>query len=260
MSAPQTSETAIEQPVEKKLPPAGRKFPCAKCGARLDFDPSSRELKCPYCGHCELIQPSAHQVEEQDWNAYWSRHTGEEKPIAGRASQITCTGCGAVILLQDQVATDKCPYCATHLENQPETAKEMIPPGGLLPFAISQRQAIDAFGQWIAGRWFAPNALRQFANLGQLNGVYVPFWTYASMTDIPVPEGHLKIAQQFIAGKARNQRPCSPVGTTAPSSCWRSVVPTGFGDGWPRSPSDKSLGYFQLPLPGQKATLQSLTA
>ena len=34
-------------PVVTKAPPADRKFPCQKCGARLDFDPSSHSLKCP---------------------------------------------------------------------------------------------------------------------------------------------------------------------------------------------------------------------
>jgi DNA-directed RNA polymerase subunit RPC12/RpoP len=182
MSAPQSSPSTIDEPIAKKLPPAGRKFPCAKCGARLDFDPSCRELKCPYCGLCEVIQPSAQQVAEQSWDDYWSKHTGEEQLLAGRSSQVTCTGCGAIVLLQDNVATDKCPYCASHLENQPETAKAMIEPGGLLPFAISNRQAIDAFSRWIGGRWFAPSSLRQFANLGKLTGAYVPFWTYDSMT------------------------------------------------------------------------------
>src|SRR5207344_1224993 len=36
--------------VEPKAPPAGRQFPCGNCGARLDFDPAARSLKCPFCG------------------------------------------------------------------------------------------------------------------------------------------------------------------------------------------------------------------
>jgi DNA-directed RNA polymerase subunit RPC12/RpoP len=183
MSAPQTPEqTSIEEPVAKRLPPAGRKFPCAKCGARLDFDPSIRELKCPYCGHREVIEPSGKHVEERDWDDYWQNHSKDQVTLPGRSSQVTCTGCGAVVLLQDNVATDQCPYCATHLENQPESAKDMIAPGALLPFVVSHRQAIDAFSDWIARRWFAPSSLQQFANLGKLTGVYVPFWTYDSMT------------------------------------------------------------------------------
>ena len=181
--AEEAAPQAPPAPVEPKLPPTGRKFPCANCGARLDFDPSVRGLKCPYCGHSEVIQASATPVAERDWDDYWKRHAqGDETTIAGRSSQVTCGGCGAIVLLQDQVATDKCPYCSTHLENQPETAKAMIQPGGLVPFAVSHRDAIHAFEEWIGRRWFAPSTLRQFANLGKLTGVYVPFWTYDSMT------------------------------------------------------------------------------
>ena len=79
--------------------------------------------------------------------------------------------------------TEQCPFCATHLENAPrENAAAMICPESLLPFHLSQRQAMDAFDGWIKGLWFAPNDLKQMANLGQLSGVYMPFWTYDSMT------------------------------------------------------------------------------
>jgi len=44
-----------EPPLERKAPPAGRKFPCRHCGAKLDFDPEARGLKCPYCVFTEVI-------------------------------------------------------------------------------------------------------------------------------------------------------------------------------------------------------------
>src|SRR4051794_33153601 len=138
-----------------KAPPTGRKFPCAQCGAKLDFDPSSRALKCPYCGHVEEIQPDGGTVEERDFEAYLQHHAGVRVTIQGRSEQVRCTGCGAIVLLEDKLATDRCPYCSTHLENKPEAAEEMIAPESLLPFAVDQRQARAVFAQWIAGRWFA---------------------------------------------------------------------------------------------------------
>jgi len=182
MAAPQAPPPLQPAAPEAKGPPPGRKFPCPKCGARLDFDPSSRALQCPYCGAKEAIEPSAKTVQERNWEDYWNKQAGQETQIAGRASEVACTGCGAVILLQDQVATDKCPYCATHLENKPESSHGMIPPGGALPFKVKEQDAVKAFNEWVARRWFAPSAFKQFANLGQLTGSYVPFWTFDSMT------------------------------------------------------------------------------
>jgi DNA-directed RNA polymerase subunit RPC12/RpoP len=169
-------------PAGRKAPPADRKFPCPQCGGKLTFDPSGQALKCPYCGHTVVIHPESKEIRELDFEDYLQRLAGRETTIEGRSSQVTCTGCGAVLLLQDQVATDTCPYCATHLENQPESAEAMIAPEAVLPFKVSNKQAIESFNQWISSRWFAPSALYKLANLGLLAGVYVPFWTYDSMT------------------------------------------------------------------------------
>src|SRR5262249_4367530 len=153
-----------------------------KCGARLDFDPSSRALKCPYCGHVEKIEPAAKNVAELDYETYLRDRAGAEVRVEGRSSQLTCPGCGAVVLLEDKVVTDRCPYCSSHLVNQPEAAKAMIAPEALMPFAVEERKAREHFAGWIAGRWFAPSELVRMANLGKIAGVYVPYWTYDSMT------------------------------------------------------------------------------
>lgn len=184
-SSPIFSEDSADAPAlapARRVPPAGRKFPCRNCGARLDFDPTSRSLKCPYCGFEEEIKPSSKEVAEQDWDTYWEHQHSEETVLPERSSEVTCNSCGAVVLLDDKLATDKCPYCAAHLENQPEAARAMIPVRGILPFSVTSRTAIERFNTWISSLWFAPSQLRQLANLGQLSGMYLPYWTYDSMT------------------------------------------------------------------------------
>ena len=179
MSSASTPEQAPETP---KAPPPGRKFPCAKCGARLDFDPSSHGLKCPYCGYLEKIEPTAKEVQERDWDEFWSHYEEDDAQLAGRTSQVTCSVCGAIVLIEDRVHTDKCPYCGTFLENKPEAAKGMIQPNGMLAFSITDKQAKQAFNTWVEGRWFAPSQFRKLADLGRLSNIYVPHWTYDSMT------------------------------------------------------------------------------
>jgi len=175
-------EREIKEPTVTKAPPPGRKFPCPECGAKLDFDPSSRALACPYCGHKVAIERGKKDLEEHDLKAYLRDRDSAKTALAGHASQITCTGCGATVMLEDKVATDKCPYCGTHLENKPVVAEAMIQPEGVLPFKVDNRHALDCFSRWLDGLWFAPSALRKMANIGQLTGIYVPFWTFDSMT------------------------------------------------------------------------------
>ncbi|WP_157369010.1 hypothetical protein [Zavarzinella formosa] len=173
---------------ERKAPPPGRKFPCKQCGAKLDYDPEARGLKCPYCGFTEVIAPAdentrAEEIKEHDLEEFLAtQEEAAHATIGGHSSQVTCAGCGAVILLQDKVATDKCPYCNTHLENKPEEVKNLIAPESVLPFALSDRQARDSFNKWLSGLWFAPSELKQLANLGQFSSMYCPYWTYDAMT------------------------------------------------------------------------------
>jgi DNA-directed RNA polymerase subunit RPC12/RpoP len=183
MATPAADSDPVQprEPTVTNAPPPGRKFPCGKCGAKLDFDPSSRALQCPYCGYTQVIEPSSKDVEEHDLDAQLFHGDGGGV-LTGRSSQVRCAACNAIVLLEDKVATDKCPYCSTHLENKPEAAEAMIKPEGVIPFAIAHREAIGSYERWLAGLWFAPNALRQFATLGQLAGIYVPYWTFDSMT------------------------------------------------------------------------------
>jgi DNA-directed RNA polymerase subunit RPC12/RpoP len=179
------SDSPAPIPTGPKAPPAGKLFPCAQCGAKVEFDPRTRSLKCPYCGH-ETKVPAAdadEAVVERDFKEYLEKlEHGGGSTIAGRSSQVRCTGCGAMVLLEDKVVTEKCPYCGTHLENQPESAAEMIPPESLMPFRLDLRAARGAFEKWLGRLWFAPTELKVVANLGQLSGVYVPYWTYDAMT------------------------------------------------------------------------------
>jgi len=185
--APQSSSPPPLPDAKQKDPPRGRKFPCRQCGAKLDFDPEARGLKCPYCGFTEVI-PEADDdqrasIREHDLEEYLEAH--EQKAgvaVSDRYSQVQCGGCGAVVVVQDKLATDKCPYCGTHLENKPEEVRDLIVPESVMPFALSDREARTEFNTWLAGLWFAPTELKHLANLGQFSTVYTPYWTYDAIT------------------------------------------------------------------------------
>lgn len=168
-----------------KAPPAGKLFPCLKCGAKVEFDPRTRSLKCPFCGYeSKIAEPGeGEEVAERDFEEYaFKLARGGGAGIAGRSSQVRCTGCGAVVLLEDKVVTEKCPFCSTHLENKPEATEGMIPPESVVAFGVDLRAARESFDTWLKSLWFAPTELKNVANLGQLVGVYIPYWTYDAMT------------------------------------------------------------------------------
>jgi DNA-directed RNA polymerase subunit RPC12/RpoP len=176
-----TKPPVDKEPTLSKAPPKGKLFPCLNCGAKVEFDPRARALKCPYCGYTSAVEDAGESVEERDFDEYASK-LGKGARIAGRSHQTKCGACGAMVLLEDKVVTDKCPFCGTHLENKPEAVEGMLPPESLIPFHVDLRAARGAFDKWLGNLWFAPSELRRIANLGQLTGVYIPYWTYDAMT------------------------------------------------------------------------------
>jgi DNA-directed RNA polymerase subunit RPC12/RpoP len=175
-----TKPPVDKEPTLSNAPPKGKLFPCLNCGAKVEFDPRVRALKCPYCGYTSAVEDLGGAVAERDFNEYAGKLV--QSRIAGRSTQVKCGACGALVLLEDKVVTDKCPFCGTHLENKPEAAEGMLAPESLIPFSVDLRAARGAFDRWLGKLWFAPTALKQVANLGQLTGVYVPYWTYDAMT------------------------------------------------------------------------------
>jgi hypothetical protein len=58
-----------------------------------------------------------------------------------------------------------------------------IKPRGVLPFALDERAAHKAMGDWLGRLWFAPNGLKDYARKGRkMQGIYVPYWTFDADT------------------------------------------------------------------------------
>lgn len=154
-----------------------RTFPCSTCSAPLQFAADTSSLSCPYCGSAESI-PSEANVEELDFHTFLQR-AGEA--ATSEALTIACASCGASTTHGANVVSTDCPYCAAPLVMTGKSQK-LIQARSLLPFGVEERQAKDAYQQWIQSRWFAPNALKARARQGKIQGVYIPYWTYDSDT------------------------------------------------------------------------------
>ena len=150
----------------------------------MEFDPQSGGLKCRFCGHTEAVAPSAAGV---------AVHTLEEglalsaaphaQPHGDGAMEVTCNACGGVVAFQPPEVAGVCPFCANAIVAQPKAADPLIAPDGVLPAKSCQGQAQTYVRQWLAARWFAPNALEQMARQEGIAGVYLPFWDWAADTD-----------------------------------------------------------------------------
>src|SRR5262245_52498490 len=62
-----------KEPKGSKTPPKGKLFPCLNCGAKVEFDPHERALKCPYCGHITKVEDGGGGVLERNFKEYASK-------------------------------------------------------------------------------------------------------------------------------------------------------------------------------------------
>ena len=156
-------------------------LPCPSCGNQLSYSAKTGNIRCGHCGFSRTVDQASDMVEERSL-----RHAAEQMqtytPQAVEKKVIDCGSCGAQLMLaEDQVAT-RCNFCGSEKVNETAQQKNMIQPQGIIPFQIPKRVASDKFREWIAKGWFKPNKLQRLADLEDIHGIYVPFWTYDAKT------------------------------------------------------------------------------
>ncbi len=156
-------------------------FPCAQCGAKLNFSAATGELKCPYCTHINKIERAFSQVVEKDYNQAIEELQSLSQQPSGLSSS-KCPTCAAVFELNENIHASECPFCGSAVVNEVALYRP-IKPQALLPFKVTSSEAREIFKNWLKSHWFAPNKLQRYgAEDSTLEGVYVPYWTYDANT------------------------------------------------------------------------------
>jgi len=160
---------------------AHARFPCGQCGALLTYKIGTTSLGCDYCGNTNTITDSVAPIRERDMHAAL-RALGHARVVDATVNVIHCTTCAAQFELDTHEHAGQCPYCGTAVVTGTGHLKD-IKPQALLPFAITADQARESYRVWLSRLWFAPSSLKKYARADQqLNGVYIPYWTYDSRT------------------------------------------------------------------------------
>lgn len=164
-----------------------RVFPCEGCGADLEFNIGVQQLKCPYCGFVKSLEfdPDA-EVAEQDFHRQLARlaelRDGDRQDEQG-LRELRCASCSATVRFSGTLTSQHCPYCGAPLqiENAHE-APHRVPVDGILPFRIDRKAAEGFLAEWVDSRWFAPGDFKSDSVRGRFSGVYLPYWTFDSLT------------------------------------------------------------------------------
>jgi hypothetical protein len=104
------------------------------------------------------------------------------QPMAANAMQSRCDSCGAIVNFTPPETSTRCDFCGAKIVAQPKAADPLVAPEGVLPFSVTDKQAIGNYQTWLSSLWFAPSALKNMAQADKLSSIYIPYWTYDAAT------------------------------------------------------------------------------
>ncbi len=165
----------------------GRIFPCEQCGADMTFHIGQQRQRCEHCGFERAIEIGDDaEVAEQDFAAMMERLVtlrSQGKPDEAGTHEVRCESCSAKVVFAGALTSTTCAYCGSPIQSEhAQRAEHRVPIDAVLPFRIEKERARANLLEWVRSRWFAPNDFRTRGAEEKFQGIYLPFWTYDSLT------------------------------------------------------------------------------
>lgn len=158
-------------------------FLCSQCGAQMQFDAASRGMACPYCSYKQAVAMAppgggggmVREIPLEQGMQFAQRGLGA--PV----TTIQCRDCGATVHVGQGERTTKCAFCGSQTVLQTRTDESLLRPESLVPFGIARDAANQRFGAWLSSLWLRPSDLKKMAEVQEMGGVYVPYWTFNAL-------------------------------------------------------------------------------
>lgn len=165
------------QEIEKVL-----HIPCPSCGGKLEYSADKHKVVCTYCGNTEDVNEANDLVVELSLKEA-VKQVGRIVPEKIGNKVINCGSCGSRYIVESSRPTVRCPFCASKKINLESFEHNIIQPSGIIPLKISRKDGIERFHKWIRKGIWHPRKLKRLANIENLHGIYVPFWTFDAQTE-----------------------------------------------------------------------------
>lgn len=157
-------------------------FKCPQCGASTAYSIADGGLKCTHCGYYsppqgQLIGRQAKEFEfTLDTMQQAEYGWGEER------EDLECQTCGARTSISKQNLAHTCAFCGSNKLIQRQAASDVLRPRFLIPFQVEIEKCQPIVQQWLSSSWMVPRALQKLATQVSFNGIYLPFWTFDSVS------------------------------------------------------------------------------
>ncbi len=144
---------------------------CPQCGAPAKFDIKLQKYTCAYCGgevgisEAQKQKQGFRKIQKEKMNNTVGKY---------RLYQGSCTGCGAVVVFEENEALSNCAFCGRSLiRSEYLDAKRM--PESVIPFVLTQEEAQERLKQWCNANRGKAESRHLLPLLPELKGFYLPY-------------------------------------------------------------------------------------
>ena len=195
--------------VYKPAPPKEEKhrevveFPCPQCGAATAYSAADGGLTCTHCGYYE---PPHHDAIGKGAERFEFTVETMERAAHGwgqARKELQCQSCGVYTSVPPDSLTHTCPFCNSNKVIQRESPQDVLRPRYLIPFKIEVDACQKIAREWLGSSWMTPGSLKRLAKVANFTGIYLPFWTFDSITSArwQAEVGHQKTERYYSDGK-----------------------------------------------------------
>ncbi len=153
-------------------------FHCPTCKAEMTYDAGKQKLACQHCGHHMGIPDEDGQQSIVEHDLYKGLAAGAPKGLGTPVRTTRCGECGATVSFPENMTATACDFCGSSQILDQEENRKLIRPESVVPFKVDRKAASKSFSAWIKKLWFRPSDLKRLASVTEINGVYVPYWTF----------------------------------------------------------------------------------
>ena len=158
-------------------------YKCPCCGAPIQFDSMSQNMKCQYCDNefdaetlknfDDILQQDA--PDKMDWASQPGNEWMKEE-LDGKCVYL-CNSCGGQIITEENTGASQCPYCGSPVVIMGQFSGD-IKPDVIIPFKLDKEAAKAALKKHLEGKRLLPASFKTNSYIDEIQGVYVPFWLF----------------------------------------------------------------------------------
>ncbi|MDO4487697.1 MAG: hypothetical protein Q4B67_01205 [Eubacteriales bacterium] len=159
-------------------------YKCPSCGAPVEFDSGTQNLKCPYCQSeisIEALEDAAaleEKINSTDKMDAWDTNGGTEwNPEEDGVCTYSCHSCGGQVMGDKNMGASMCPYCGNNIVVSEKFASTLRP-DFVIPFKLDKKAAKEALTNHFKGKRLLPRLFKDQNRIDEIKGIYVPFWIY----------------------------------------------------------------------------------